>query len=133
MIIKYLCMTSARQKALLANNAAMVFVVIRKTQIWHVCTINCCEKSHQHACICICVSPWLALVISCVVKFRMRFICFSGDICDFVDSHYHHLPNEGGVSTSVPKAELTEGTYIDVISNLTPIYYKLLLTIVLSL
>ena len=63
----------------------------------------------------------------------MRFIldiCFSGDICDFVDSHFHHIPNEGGVPTSVPKAELTEGTYADVISNLTPFYYKLLLTIV---
>ena len=54
----------------------------------------------------------------------MRFLLelyFKWDFCDFVESHYGHIPNEGSISTSVPKAELTEGTQIDVMNNLTPI------------
>ena len=45
-------------------------------------------------------------------------------MCDFVESHYGQIPNDGGVSTSVLKTELTEGTQIDVMNNLTPIYYS---------
>ena len=57
----------------------------------------------------------------------MRFLLelyFRWDFCDFVESHYGQIPNDGGVSTGVPKAELTEGTQIDVMNNLTPIYYS---------
>ena len=54
-------------------------------------------------------------------------------ICDFVDSHHRRIPNEGGVSASIAKPELTEGAHIDVMTNIAPIYYKLLLTILLTL
>ena len=123
-------MTSAWLNTLLANNAAMVIFSNMKMQIWHVYIINMLRKEPS-ACMYMHMCDSLACIKLCCFILEL---CFSRDICHFVDSHYHHLPNEGGISTSVPKAELTEGTsYIDVISNLTPIYYKLLLAIVLSL
>ena len=76
-----------------------------------------------------------AVVINCCV-IQDEFWNYRSEkmyICDFVDSHYHRIPNEGGVSASIAKPELTEGTHIDVMTNIVPIYYKLLLTILLSL